>query len=152
MAGNVSKATPFVVTCDLEPPVVELLAPPADQVWFNSVGITLAGTATDHVAGIAQVHVRVDEGPWMPAGFLPGGESGVWEWTAAVFLSDAGKPVQGVHPVRVRALDGAGNQSDELVRELMLDTVKPVSSPPRPARLWAGYPPSTSLAACAPPT
>lgn len=126
VAGNVSKALPLVVTSDLEPPVLSLLAPPADQVWFNSPGVTLAGTATDLVSGVAQVHVQIDGGSWMPAGFLPGAQPGVWEWTAAVFLTDAGKPVQGLHTVRVRAVDGAGNQSDDLVRELLLDTVKPV--------------------------
>jgi DMSO/TMAO reductase YedYZ molybdopterin-dependent catalytic subunit len=66
--------------------------------------IRVAGVAWDQHVGVSVVEVQVDDGPWQQAGLAPvptvdTWRQWVWNWT----------PTKGVHKLRVRATDQAGN-------------------------------------------
>jgi DMSO/TMAO reductase YedYZ molybdopterin-dependent catalytic subunit len=56
---------------------------------------------------IARVEVKVDGGPWMPAGLTEGGGSPEYSWK--FWVLDWGSPPAGEHTVTSRATDTAGN-------------------------------------------
>lgn len=65
--------------------------------------VLVAGTAWSGRAAIAAVDVQVDNGDWQPARVEPGSAAGLaarWRWEVDL--------APGVHTVRVRATDGAG--------------------------------------------
>jgi hypothetical protein len=91
-------------------PNVAITNPTSNSVIISSssqVQVTVQGTASDDLAGVSKVEVRVDAGAYV--GATPRA-SGDWSsWTATVNLDTAG-----THKIESRATDNAGNQASSV--------------------------------------
>jgi DMSO/TMAO reductase YedYZ molybdopterin-dependent catalytic subunit len=80
-----------------------------------SVGSTVpvAGVAWDQHVGVSSVELQVDKGPWLPSRLAPVPSTDTWRQWVVLWTV----PSAGVHTLRVRAVDAAGNRQDESLRD-----------------------------------
>src|SRR5271157_4185900 len=116
-AGNVSPLVPASFTLDATPPVISL-ANPGVNVTTNA-NITLNGTVTDNLSGVASLTAQVDGQTAVPVSFGPGG---AFQFTTAFPLNGT---VDGLHTITFNALDKAGNSAIPAGLTLTLDTTGP---------------------------
>ena len=115
-AGNVEQPDTCQVKIDTTPPVTTVSGPIGR--WCDKP-VTLSFTAKDSGSGVAYTQVKLDRGPWMKAAALtvpaPSDHSG-----------------DGVHTIRYRSADNAGNLEQSRTCSVSIDT-----SAPRPVANWA---------------
>ena len=99
---------------DTTPPVIQLTtAPLAGPVSQN---VTFAGRVTDDGTGVARLDVQVDSGPFQPVAL-----DALGQFTFTTALATDGT-ADGVHVVRFRATDRAGNASPVTTESFALFT------------------------------
>jgi hypothetical protein len=121
-AGNRATSAPLTITvngqdaADTIAPTLTISQPSETTTYITSV--TFSGQASDSGSGIAAVEISLDGGyTWLPAAVQ---SSGTWslDWDAPSGLDYV------TFPVRIRASDRAGNQT-ELPRRLTVDNQSP---------------------------
>ena len=111
-AGNVGLAAAYTWTIDLTAPTLVLNSGPAP--YSNSSTANFAYTATDAQSGIARVDCRLDAAAYAPCNSLTSHSvSGL---------------VEGGRKMSIRAVDQAGNYSNEVVVDWIVDLSAPVIS------------------------
>ncbi len=94
---NKTNSASRTVICDITPPVVSVTTPTNGQTW-NSSSITVSGTASDTLSGVAKVYFSLDNGDFVEA-------SGTTAFSRTFTL------MTGSHTLKVYARDNAGNVS-----------------------------------------
>ena len=111
--GHVSTTDLVSVSVDNTPPMVTL-----DSEMIDGTSRTLQGTAIDNLSGVERVQLAVGDQPWQSVAL----EGSTWSYLWAL-----GQDAQGSHAVSIRAIDRAGNQSDVVTYEIIVDAVAPSS-------------------------
>ena len=104
-------------------PSVTLSLPGGTYVTSDGEIVRLTGHADDNLSGLSRVQISIDRRPWREVELTAPGEyplTSDWEYEWAI-----GEGAQGEHPVAVRALDRAGNQSGVQESSVIVDVVPP---------------------------
>ncbi len=80
---------------DNTPPTTQVVAPGFDDNWHNS-DVTISFTALDAGSGVAATEYKIDDGAWTSG-------------TSVTVTASAGGGNDGVHTVKYRSIDNAGN-------------------------------------------
>ena len=118
-AGNVSASYDDTFVLDTTPPAVTYTGPAAGSATDNNPIVT--GKVADALSGVASLVGQVDAGPTFPVAFDP--STGAFSFPTALALDGT---ADGVHVVRLRATDRAGNISGPFDDSFVLDTTSPV--------------------------
>ncbi len=120
--GRTSPIDSHTVTVDNTPPTVQTDLD--DDALINNVGTTvlLTGDATDNLSGIARVQLNIDETYWREATISDNGTSPTWSYSWLL-----GSGAQGSHTIDIRTYDRAGNLSEIVHRDVVVDVVPPTS-------------------------
>ena len=116
-AGNVSPWVPASFILDATPPVIALTSPGVSLT--TNANITVNGTVTDNLSGVASLTAQVDGQPAVPVSFDP---AGTFRFTTAFPLNGT---ADGLHAITFHALDKAGNYALPAGLTLTLDTTSP---------------------------
>ena len=115
-AGNLSgTSSPFILVIDATPPDISLDIAPMGVI--TNTNLTITGQAQDP-SNVFLLEVQIDTDPFFAIGFGTGSGSFSFNTTFAIDGSQ-----DGIHTVRVRATDSAGNVSDPVEAAFELDTV-----------------------------
>jgi DMSO/TMAO reductase YedYZ molybdopterin-dependent catalytic subunit len=83
--------------------------PKASATLTSGSTVAIAGVAWDQHVGVSAVEVQVDQGSWQLAKLAPVPSTDTWrQWVLPWTV-----PAAGVHTLRVRATDAAGNKQTE---------------------------------------
>ncbi len=112
-AGNTSPATTITIGIDTTPPVITYTVHPEPSVsgWYTDA-VTIEVNAYDETSGLMQVAYRLDEGVWQP-----------WRPNTSIRISR-----EGVHSLRLKARDEAGNEVEVGPLEFRVDRTPPVTA------------------------
>ncbi len=92
------KSVRFSVLVDNTPPTVTIFSP-KDGDWFDGGSLTVLGSASDNLAGVDKVEVKMDDGNWQLA-------LGTTQWLINIpYVSD------GAHKIYARSMDKRFNYS-----------------------------------------
>jgi hypothetical protein len=116
-AGNTATAGPFAVFIDTTPPVTQ--AAGYDAAWHSSP-VTVTFSASDLSSGVARTEWAVDDAQ-------------AWTTGPAVTISP-----DGIHTIRFRSLDSAGNVEKTQSCTVNMDTHKPATRAPRASSILRG--------------
>ncbi len=121
--GRTSPIESVDVTVDNTPPTVSTTF--VEGALINNVGSTvqLTGSATDNLSGVAQVQIRIDDTLWQATTLSDNGTSSTWSYDWQL-----GFNAQGDHKFELRSFDAAGNISDVIERNVVVDVVPPSSN------------------------
>jgi hypothetical protein len=118
VAGNTETVRGVSLQSDTVAPVATITSPTSGQV-VRPLSLTIQGTASDGVisSGVINVEISINGSVWIP---VLGVTSWTYPWTP---------PGPGVHNIRVRATDRAGNvQASDSGIYITVDGTAPVSS------------------------
>jgi hypothetical protein len=124
--GHASPDDTATVTVDNTAPTVTLDLSEGQFVTgqvAKVITITLSGSASDNLSGLARVQVSTDGRPWREVwaeGDAPLSAGWSTAWTLPSEVS-----AQGQHTVAARAFDRAGNESETLQRTIVVDVLPP---------------------------
>ncbi|MCP4167500.1 MAG: hypothetical protein GY759_16645 [Chloroflexi bacterium] len=128
--GWINDITQVAVTVDNTPPTASFAAsggdyiPNLDPDDSGGAVVTLEGSASDNLSGLARVQVSIDRKPWQQATLGTSSDyptQSDWTYDWQVLTSSA----QGSHDISVRAWDLAGNVSETSSQTLILDILPP---------------------------
>ncbi len=124
--GRVSSADVVQVTVDNTPAIVTLDLEDGAFVTGQSgdvITVTLSGSASDNLSGLARVQISTDGKPWREV-WAEDGAPLTAAWSSVWELPNE-ESAQGEHVVKVRAFDRANNEPDVLERTIVVDVVPP---------------------------
>jgi hypothetical protein len=109
-------------TADHQPPTLLLLTPVPDLV--TQTNVTVSGSVTDDLSGVALLEARTDTGPFAAVNVTP---DGTFHFDTILALDGS---ADGMHTVRLRAADKAGNVAPEQAVSFSLKTTFTPNDPP----------------------
>lgn len=116
---------PVAVTVDNTAPVVSISSPISGEIIGSTsssdINVPVAGGAVDALSGVARIQISIDEKPWREVELTAGGW--IFDW-----VIPGANSAQGMHDVRARAFDHAGNLSAVATSAFVVDVVPPASS------------------------
>jgi hypothetical protein len=117
-AGNVSGFVDRSFTLDSQPPLVTIQAPTPGLLTNHDV--TVIGQAVDSLSPVVSVERQIDAGSFTA---VPFDAAGHFSFATGLLLDGS---QDGVHTVRLRATDKAGNESQPVSTSFTLDSQPPV--------------------------
>ncbi len=125
VAGNVSGPTNLALTLDTQPPVVTIASPATGTL--TNANVTVTGTATDNLSGVATLTASVNGGFVLSVAF---DSAGSFSFPISLPLDGT---ADGDYTVSLVATDVAGNVSSPTNVVFTLDTQPPVVTIASPA-------------------
>ncbi len=114
------------VTVDNTAPQAAYTGPNAIRPAANGMTVTLSGTSSDNLSGIARIQLSIDKKPWREVFVASAAFPLSQNWQFAWVLP--GVEAQGAHAIHVRAFDRAGNISAEDRKTIVVDLLAPTDN------------------------
>ncbi len=124
--GNTSNEDTVTVLVDNTPPTISTSIVDGSFVAVNQEQSTVAlnGSASDQLAGLARLQIRIDSGAWQTISMAESAPTS-YNWSYTWNLD--GESAQGDHTIALRAWDEAGHMSSIERRTVVVDLVPPGS-------------------------
>jgi hypothetical protein len=123
--GNTARPAQVSFTLDTQPPTLVISGPPPGETANQN--ITVVGTVSDKLSGVASLQASVDSSPFVPVAH---DTSGAFSFPTLFLLQGS---ADGPHTVHLRAVDQAGNTSAVVDEPFVLDTLPPTVTINSPA-------------------